>query len=127
MRVSKLVKDYITKEVGKKFETAVKSLQEIWEKQEEACCAELDELLAEMNEKGNAILAKYPELVIPYLSPEVFCRRRVDYNHTAELYQKMVDLDTKKKQAIDNILVSLELEGTKANLEKMLNEIEVDC
>lgn len=127
MRVSKLVKEYITKEVSRKFETAAKSLQDIRNKQDEACRAELDVLLAKMNEKGKAILAKYPELVIPYSSPEVFYRRHVGYNHTTKLYQKIIDLDTKKEQVINDILISLELGGTKADLEKMLNEIEVDC
>ena len=127
MRVSRLVKAYIVREVSKKFETAAKPLQEIRDKQDKECQAELKELLTEMNERGKAILAKYPELEIFCGHNAVFDMRYLSYKCTTELHQKITDLNKKKLQTIDDILISLELGGTKADLEKMLNEIKIEC
>ena len=127
MRVSKTVKEYIEKQVWAKYP---KSEQEIaydqFVSKVNSANAEYDELM----EKAKDQVLK--DLVAKYGIVEDMCKnKRYDY-HPFETWGSQVKLDSEKalskrreiaKQKIEDIIVNLELGGTKADLEKMLSEI----
>jgi hypothetical protein len=59
MRVTGIIKDYITSEVDKKYQEKIKNIPNEYEKQYNKCVKELNELEKESNKKAIEIAKKY--------------------------------------------------------------------
>ncbi len=59
MRVTGIIKDYITSEVDKKYQEKIKNIPNEYEKQYNKCVEELNELEKESNKKAIEIAKKY--------------------------------------------------------------------
>lgn len=142
MRVTKIIREYVEKEVGKKFnfkseaeekldllnEQLLKAKREI----EEKVYAFADKLAKE----------KRKELDLPedvtfncddyrYSEKEKHYTRCISFGfYDSELLKQAGDnrqeRESKKRKAIDEILVSLELGASKDELAEMINNIKVD-
>ena len=129
MRVSKAVKDYIEKQVCAKYP---KSENELKAEQVKELVNKANQEMAELMDKAkkeisNQIIAKYG------LTEEMGKQEQNSYqdykfnswNSPIEM-KANTDRQNRKKainEKIEDIIVNLELGGTKADLEKMLNEI----
>ena len=59
MRVTGIIKDYITSEVDKKYQEKIKSIPNEYERQYNKCVEELESLKKEVNKKAIEIAKKY--------------------------------------------------------------------
>jgi hypothetical protein len=59
MRVTGIIKDYITREVDKKYQEKIKNIPSEYKKQYNKCVEELNELEKESNKKAIEIAKKY--------------------------------------------------------------------
>ena len=127
MRVSTKVKEYIAKQVASKFP---KTEIELYQEQQEQIASRMNqeyqdrvekakaEIIAsiakeyEINEGDIAIRNNYGNVFSTFNTPTAMLA-----NTAKSERQKTIN------EKIDNIIVSLELGGTKADLEKMLAEI----
>ena len=128
MRVSKTVKEYIEKQVWAQYPKTERELyaEQVSELVSKAREEHLERLKQMKKDLANEIVAKYglteemgkqdseyhDYMFHTYNSP-IQCRANTD----KEIRRKAVN------QKIDDIIVTLELGGTKADLEKMLSEI----
>ena len=127
MRVSKTVREYIEKQVASKFP---KTEIELYQEQQEQIASKMNheynervekakaEIIAsiakeyEINEEEIAIRNNYGNVFSTFNTPTA-----MKANTAKSERQKAV------REKIDDIIVSLELGGTKADLERMLAEI----
>ena len=130
MRVTKLIKDYVAKQVNIRFP---KSAEEIaWEnetkKMNEAITEANDKIeeyahkiVAELNEKYNFSeeykLKEYRDRCHVSSTSTYNCEGYLASREAREAREKKIS------ETIENILITLELGGTKAELEEMLNNI----
>lgn len=128
MRVSKVVREYIEKEVGVKAEIKRQAVHETFsayeteckimqEKVKQAVKALNDELLSEVKNKGMSF-RRYNDRLVEA------CQ---DYIYPAmenEKKKAMREVSDWEKNAVTEIILTLELGGTKADLERMLKELD---
>lgn len=128
MRVSKVVREYIEKEVGVKAEIKRQAVHETFsayeteckimqEKVKQAVKALNDELLSEVKNKGMSFRRYNDQLV----------EARQDCIYPAmenEKKKAMREVSDWEKNAVTEIILTLELGGTKADLERMLKELD---
>lgn len=128
MRVSKVVREYIEKEVGVKaeikrqavhktfsaYETECKIMQE---KVKQAVKALNDELLSEVKNKGMSF-RRYNDRLVEA------CQDRIYPAMENEKKKAMREVSDWEKNAVTEIILTLELGGTKADLERMLKELD---
>lgn len=133
MKVTKIVREYIEESVDKKFQPAVDALKEKYALGE---VAETEK--AVMERINRAAKALYTEGMRPYYtaenmetlmndwciySPRSYSVRRIG----AKEYEEESDaLKRRRDDTIKNILITLELGGTKADLDRMLTEVNVN-
>jgi hypothetical protein len=129
MRVTRLIREYVEKKVREAYPKTIEELA--WEEHDKS----LDEAVAEANEKIFEFAEKLAEeLNIKYGFPADNNLRAVHhgsiarrYNNNSEIYQayfKAKDERYKKiNEQIEEILLTLELGGSKADLDKMLANI----
>lgn len=128
MRVSKIVKEYIEKQVASKFPKSKSELE----------FEQLVNLVNSANEEYYALIEKAKEkiaaeLLIKYNLPQETTSKdnQYNYNQFGTWGTKARATSEKDKQArivaiqqkVEDIIITLELGGTKADLEKMLAEI----
>ena len=127
MRVSKTVREYIEKQVASKFPKTENELQ--YEQNEQLACAMNREYNEEIEKAKAGIIANLCE---KYGITDDTIITRTNYGNVFSAYstkaRDRADLDRQARQKtinakIDDIIVTLELGGTKADLEKMLAEI----
>lgn len=128
MRVSKVVREYIEKEVGVKAEIKRQAVHETFsayeteckimqEKVKQAVKALNDELLSEVKNKGMSFRRYNDRLV----------EARQDCIYPAmenEKKKAMREVSDWEKNAVTEIILTLELGGTKVDLERMLKELD---
>lgn len=127
MRVSKTVREYIEKQVASKFPKTENELQ--YEQNEQIANAMNKEYFAEMNKAKASIIANLREkygvtdntVVVRINCGNVFSTFSTKAKDKADLDRQARQKAINEK--IDEIIVTLELGGTKADLEKMLAEI----
>ena len=127
MRVSKTVREYIEKQVASKFpkteielyqeqqeQIASKMNQEYYDRVEKAKADIIVELAQEykIHEEEIAICPKYGKVFSTFNTPTAMKANTAKSERQKTIHSK-----------IDDIIVTLELGGTKADLEKMLAEI----
>lgn len=126
MRVTTIIKDYITREVGKKYLEKLNSIPNDYQEDYDKMVDELSAFTEECNEKAKNIARKYGML-------EREDYRIIDY-HTYHLgneerrnerKQLEAELQTAKKDKIAQIILDLELgETTKKELAEVLSKVE---
>lgn len=128
MRVSKVVREYIEKEVGVKAEIKRQAVHETFsayeteckimqEKVKQAVKAINDELLSEVKNKGMSFRRYNDRLVEAYQD----CIYPAMENEKKKAMREVSDWE---KNAVTEIILTLELGGTKADLERMLKELD---
>ena len=127
MRVSKTVREYIEKQVASKFP---KTEIELYQEQQEQIANKMNQEYCERMEKAKAdIIAS---LAKDYKIHEEEIAIRHNYSNVFSTFNtptamKANTAKSERQKAInakiDDIIVTLELGGTKADLEKMLAEI----
>ena len=127
MRVTKTVKDYIAKQVASKFP---KTEIELYQEQQEQIASQMNQEYYDRVEKAKAeIIAS---LAQEYKINEGDIAIRNNYGNVFSAFNTPTAMlaNTAKSERqktinenIDDIIVTLELGGTKADLEKMLAEI----
>lgn len=128
MRVSKVVREYIEKEVGVKAEIKRQAVHETFsayeteckimqEKVKQAVKALNDELLSEVKNKGMSFRRYNDRLVEAFQD----CIYPTMENEKKKAMREVSDWE---KNAVTEIILTLELGGTKADLERMLKELD---
>lgn len=127
MRVSRTVREYIEEQVASKFPKTENELQ--YEQNEQIASAMNKEFYEEMDKAKASIIANLCE---KYGVTDDTVVARSNYGNVFSAYstkaRDRADLDRQARQKainkkINDIVVSLELGGTKADLERMLAEI----
>ena len=127
MRVSKTVREYIEKQVASKFPKTENELQ--YEQNEQIASAMNKDYYEEIEKAKATIIANLRE---KYGVMDDTIVARMNYGNVFSAYstkaRDKADLDRQAREKvirakIDDIIVTLELGGTKADLEKMLAEI----
>lgn len=128
MRVSKAVREYIEKQVCAKYpksenELKAEQVKELVNKANQEMIELMDKAKKEIS---NQIIAKYGlTKEMGKQDSQYHEYRFYSYNSPIEI-KANTDRENRRKainEKIKNIIVTLELGGTKADLEKMLNEI----
>lgn len=128
MRVSKVVREYIEKEVGVKAEIKRQAVHETFsayeteckimqEKVKQAVKAINDELLSEVKNKGMSF-RRYNDRLVEA------CQDCIYPAMENEKKKAMREVSDWEKNAVTEIILTLELGGTKADLERMLKELD---
>lgn len=130
MRVTKRIEEYISRTLRDKAEAQV---DEIWEpsRQERKDIEEqFLAIMANAEAKAQELLAQYPQYTVKgrYSNPE---GRIFSYAETLsfkpgcdrEMAEETARIRKAKEEAVNSIILELELGGDKAMLEKLLNEV----
>lgn len=127
MRVSKIVREYIEKEVGAKAEIKRKAVNETFSAYDAECKAMQDKVIKMAKQLNDELLAEIKEKGME------FCRyndKLIENCHTSirpamedEKKKAMREVSEWEKNAVTEIILTLELGGTKADLERMLSEL----
>ena len=130
MRVTKRIEEYISRTINSKAQSKI---DEIWEpshKEQEQIKAQLKVILDEANRKAEELLAQHPQYTIKsrYGYPKGVA---FSYNdsfgfkpgYDRELAEETTRIRNASREAVENIILELELGGDKAMLEKLLNEV----
>lgn len=131
MKVSRTVREYITKEVYKKVKARYATDREIVNQQTTKLNDFLRNLAKSLNiiaeEEVNKFLQENPEYkrasdhnIVSYY-PQII--QAVNRTHKDSPYNWMIKANEETDDIVENIIVTLELGGTKADLERMLDEI----
>lgn len=128
MRVSKIVKEYIAKKVYEKYNPIINEISLDYKCEQEKLRKKLESLVKEFEEKAQAIIAdncsKYNFKATGYenkVMPNWYEARdreaeRANWNEEDKI-RKIRD------EKINEIIINLELGGTKEDLDKMLSEL----
>ena len=135
MRVTKTVKDYITKEVRKKLEVKYMAEKLQAQKENEIRKTVENEVEVKFNKLVKELLEtaveKYPflEPMAPNSDGDYGLLRYKTFIHikdevdTSNIHKWQTRLNKEVEENVENIIVTLELGGTKADLDRMLSEI----
>lgn len=128
MRVSKTVREYIEKQVANKF---AKSENELQYEQDSYIVAIANDEYHQLMKKASEEITK--QLVAKHNIAEDMLEERSSYSYSPfgtwkTKIRELADKDRRVRQEeqnkkVNDIIVTLELGGTKADLEKMLSEI----
>lgn len=127
MRVTKLIREYVKKEVTKKYDAKIEKLRE--EHYDISCdCKaykkEAEELIKDAIEKCEELLStKYTNVIVGYGNNDKAVRvsdARPSSSANVLLNTKISKLKTERDYKIENILIELELGATKSDLDELL-------
>ena len=134
MKVTKLIREYIEESVAKKFEPALENLKQTYDLE-----APNQAMLAVRDELRKIAVQKYREALAPFYTPEDLESLFTDRDLVSTPYsyrvspicekaykEKKAALQNASDKAIKNILIELELGGTKKDLDRLLSEIKVE-
>lgn len=128
MKVTKLIREYVEERVYEQFPKTAEELA--WE-------AEKDKMFKAI-EQAELLIGAYAEQVVKELNEKYeftdYCLKKHNYYHVTDthyndsiIYQMCIKANNERVKKIDeaikNILITLELGGTKAELEEMLANI----
>lgn len=126
MRVTKAIRDYIEKKVFDEYDKAKNELRKDYEEREQKAKKEIKEMLEDtVLENINMILGYYGMEQVK--KEDTFNRFYISIQNRkeiAEINRKKAEMYSSAKDKITEILATLELGGTKEDLDKMLNEIK---
>ena len=127
MRVTKLVREYIEREVSKKFNEKDLELKQIQEKYEKSRL-QFEKELKKIRTKADLEVEKaikncgYIGSREKYVEISTYSVQNPYYD---ELQRRKNELVKIKRDKIDEILITLELGGTRSDLDAMLSKIEL--
>lgn len=131
MRVTKVIRDYVEREVSAKFDAQLKDLGKDYSEQLQKFSDEADELKTRWIEELNDLAAAYG-LSLTMSRYGLRCPVSVDtYVYKDEEKDKEIQetrrrLEARRRDAIEEILLNLELgETTKADLRSAIDSLEV--
>lgn len=121
MKVTRIIRDYVEREVTKVYDKKIDVINKVYDELYDKLDEELDKITEEANKKALALLEGTGfkssgwknEILISHYSIV-----------NKELKDKKNDLKQEQKKTIEDILVTLELGGTKEDLDKMISEIQ---
>lgn len=128
MRVSKVVREYIEKQVNAKYPKT----------ENEQNFDKLTDIVSKANEQYHKLMEQAKEKIIEEISkdfnlPTKCVDKKTNYSYSpfgtwGTKERELADIDRQNRrvainQKVEDIIVNLELGGTKADLEKMLSEI----
>lgn len=126
MRVTTIIKDYIAREVGKKYLEKLNSIPNDYQEDYDKMIDELSSFAKDCNEKAKDIVRKYDMLedekyeIINYRTYSLGNEERRQKRSQLEK-----ELQTAKKDKIAQIILDLELgETTKKELAEVLSKVE---
>lgn len=133
MKVSGIVKKYITESVNAKYNAVIESINEKYG----GAKTEVDEVIEKTRKELNKAASEaFRKALAPYFDADdleelVFDRNLVGSPYRWNVYptnekkrsEKVDKLEKEKQKTIDNILITLELGGTKADLDRLLSEV----
>ena len=126
MRVSKTVKDYIVKEVGKKYADKLKAIGADYNAKEKEINDMIDEKMNEFEKELKILIAEKSggyEFKTSWDHPILNCRLVSDGEEKQNIRNKQREMEKEIEEKYTNIILELELGGTKADLERMLSEL----
>lgn len=124
MRVTKIIREYVEKTVNAKF-TYGEPTNEY-----RAACKKMDDLRTEVNKKVVEYTQKLCEEATAQLPEGFYIKPYSEFPVTINSYNSPLQIAAsaheyevrrRRAEAIENILVELELGGTKADLERLIN------
>ena len=126
MRVTGIIKDYITSEVDKKYQEKIKNIPNEYEKQYNKCFEELESLKKEVNKKAIEITKKYDmckDVDNKYFSLSTY---RLGNDELEKPYlEEKRKLRQEKADKIAQIILGLELgETNKKELTDILEKVK---
>lgn len=129
MRVTKIVREYIEESVAKKYQPAEDSIVKRYEPMERAYDEAVKAAKAEIKKVWEKSLSPFYtkeelERVIDDHTVYVPSSYHVDMAWRQERSEREYDLRKAKEKTIRDIMIKLELGGTKEDLDKMLSEID---
>lgn len=128
MKVTKIVREYIEQSVREKFTPALDAVREKYDVQEKA----YTEAVAAAKKEVKAVWVKH---LAPFYSPdalEELMKNHTEYEPSSyrtpltwrdEKREKEDEVRDELDKTVKDILITLELGGTKADLDRMLSEI----
>ena len=129
MRVTKTVKEYISKKVAEKYKPRINEVGLDYKLEKEKLNKKIESAVKRFEEELNAIVADNCQNY-NFQAPVRFNEQKIlswyevlDKEAENEHYHMKRHLEEEKNEKIENIIVELELGGTRETLEKMLNEI----
>ena len=126
MRVTKAIRDYVEKKVFDEYDKAKREFRKSYEERVEKAKEEIEMILEnEVLENINMVLDYYGMEQIT--ADDAFYRIYVSIQNRkdeAEINEKRKEIYISAKDKITEILATLELGGTKEDLDKMLSEIK---
>ena len=126
MRVTKAIREYVEKKVFDEYDKAKRELRKSYEERVEKAKEEIEMILEnEVLENINMVLGYYGMEQIK--ADDAFYRIYVSIQNRkdeAEINEKRKEIYISAKDKITEILATLELGGTKEDLDKMLSEIK---
>ena len=126
MRVSKTVKDYIVKEVGKKYADKLKAIGADYNAKEKEINDMIDEKMNEFEKELKVLIAERSgiyEFKPSWDNPILSCRMVSDGEEKQRIRDQRREMEKEIEEKYTNIILELELGGTRADLERMLNEL----
>ena len=126
MRVTGIIKDYITSEVDKKYQEKIKNIPNEYERQYNKCVKELESLEEEINKKAIEIVKKYDmckDIDNKYFRLSTY---RLGNDELEKPYlEEKRKLKQEKADKIAQIILGLELgETNKKELTDILEKVE---
>ena len=126
MRVTKAIREYVEKKVFDEYDKAKRELRKSYEERVEKAKEEIEMILEnEVLENINMVLGYYGMEQIK--AEDAFYRVYVSIQNRkdeAEINKKRQEIWYKARDKVTEILATLELGGTKEDLDKMLSEIK---
>lgn len=133
MKVSGIVKKYITESVNAKYNAVIESVSEKYG----GAKTEVDEVTEKTRKELNKIVSEaFRKALAPYYDSDdleelMFDKNLVNSPYRWNVYpsnekkrlEQVDKLEKEKQKTIDNILITLELGGTKADLDRLLSEV----
>ena len=113
MRVTTIIKDYITSEIEKKYQEKLDSIPNEYQDRTDECIEELDALTEETNRKAHIICKKYDMDKEPNEDIFDYSSYYVDNEKLEKEHLQIVhELTKEKKDKINDIILGLELGKT---------------
>ena len=137
MKVTKIIREYIEEKINAKYDPMIKATEDKYrdanDDYQEVVQAVREKLEVYVREEFRKALAEYytPEGLEDLIPADIKKRRDLVSNpysyssrtkHAEALDNELNALRTKRNQAIRNVLIGLELGGTKKDLDRLLEE-----
>ena len=130
MRVTKRIEEYISRTLRDKAEAQIEAIWEPSREERKNIEEQFMAIMANAEAKAQELLAQYPQYTVKarYSNPEghIFTYGETlsfKPGYDREMAEETARIRTAKENAVNSIILELELGGDKAMLEKLLSEV----